>query len=1382
MLDRTDFDSWQQRIRLYCLGKDNGENIMKLITKGLFQMGMFVQTVAEETEGALQLGPERARVFTDLTTEENERYKADIRVTNILLQGIPKDIYTLINHYTDAKDIWDNVKIILEGSELTKDDRESQLYDEFERFLQIKGETIHVYYVRFTKLINDMRNIKMTMSRMQLNSKFVNNMLPEWSRFIFEVKLNRGLKESNFDQLYAYLKQHEVHDNENGMMMERFIQPTNDPLALVSNVSIQKYPTQSSMSQSINHPSPADNFQLDSGSSSTENLIESLTNSLSLLTQSYKSNFPQTNNQLRTSSNARNKATVQDGRVVVQDVRGRYIANNQGRPFQRNNARGNVEAGNAGGQNKVGNVNPSQAKPIKCYNCNGLGHIAREFLDEEQLLFLAGEQVTNFDDDVDDPPEQDLALNVDHVFEADQLDAFDSDVDEAPTTHTMFMANLTSEDPIFNEAGTSYDSDIPFEVQDHDNYHDSVYGHHDVHEMQNNIQQDYVVDSEADYTSDSNIISYDQYVEDNAEHVVQSNVSSVQNDALRSIIDEMHEEGVQSRIVNKQDRVVKDSLNSELARYKELVGEYEKRAKFELTEREQKIDEQMRIIISDRNRKETSLKSELHTVQMQLRSILDQYKSKTEEVTILKKDFKQTEDKYLEEFLDMKKLKDKVEDRLYKQDQSVQTVHMLCRPNPFYDEKKKVAIGYKNPLCLTRAKQVQSALYNGTEIVMTNHKPAVVHDSEETLEIAELTRKRMYEKMKSPQCIQNKVKFAPPDYSKENYLAIFAPQRDLTPEQIFWAKDENDRKKVEASVLKPLSTPTVYPPNTPVKLVPRVLPTKSQVKINLYTLTQLFTEFDKTCKKRITPTGVTEGERGFEQTKRCYLTEVIPFFKTLKQHFEGVQKALFKEVKEMEEIFDQMSAEVDQNTVDKQCAEIERKNLLIANENLIANCLSNQLMFAVEQSRCLDLEAEISKLQNENQKDVNDEMIRGFNKLEVEYLNLQLKYQHLQENFRNNKSQTSQDVPEFDSFFRIKILETQLQEKDNAIRNLKAQVSKMNDRSCETYNAKDVTALIEQNECVRVELEKVKQHYKELYDSIKITRVHTREKTSTMLNEIESLKAQLKSKVSCVTSDSVKPKVLAPGMYAIDVKPIPHPLKNNRSAHLNYINHLKESVETVREIVEEARVVKPLDNALNYACQYTKLSQELLEYVIGTCPKSFNERDNKAPSTPVTRKKQVTFNDKPGTSSSNTQKHEVHQKVQQTNVPVIHSTGVNTSTEASGSKPRSNTKKNRILPAKSENKKKVEDHPRTNKSVWTKVNRVDSSISSKRVVINSNSESVCKTCNKCLNSANHEMCVVNILSSVNATPTVKIVLNKGKQILDTKASCPDNNLNKDHRA
>ncbi|GKB33080.1 hypothetical protein Tco_0872481, partial [Tanacetum coccineum] len=154
-------------------------------------------------------------------------------------------------------------------------------------------------------------------------------------------------------------------------------------------------------------------------------------------------------------------------------------------------------------------------------------------LDEEQLLFLTGERVTNFDKDVDD-----LALNVDHVFEADQCDAFDSDVDEAPTTQTMFMVNLSSEDPIYDEAGPSYDLNTPFEVQ----YHDTFVDH--VHEMQSDVQHNSVVDFDADYTSDSNIIPYDQYVEDNEEHVVQSNVSSVRNDALMSILDEMHEQGV----------------------------------------------------------------------------------------------------------------------------------------------------------------------------------------------------------------------------------------------------------------------------------------------------------------------------------------------------------------------------------------------------------------------------------------------------------------------------------------------------------------------------------------------------------------------------------------------------------------------------------------------------------------------------------------------------------------------------------------------------------------------------------------------------------------------------------------------------------------------
>nr|GEW36584.1 zinc finger BED domain-containing protein RICESLEEPER 2 [Tanacetum cinerariifolium] len=286
-----------------------GVNILKSIDEGPYKMGTVRETLAESTEGAPQFGPERSRVYSDLTSKEKDRYNDDIRATNILLQGLPKDIYTLINHYTDAKDIWDN----------------------------------------FAKLINDMRNIKMTMSKLQLNSKFVNNMLPEWGRYVTAMKLNRGLRDSNYDQLYAYLKQHETHAKENKMMLERFSQPTGRP--------------------------------------------------------------------------------------------------NRGQGM---NLRGGNAAGYRGAQNRVRNVNQGQARPgqertVKCYNCNG-------------------GQDNAFNDDVDKQPAQDLALNVDNVFQADDCDSFDSDVDEAPTAQTMFMANLSSVDPVTDEARLSYNSDILSEV------------------------------------------------------------------------------------------------------------------------------------------------------------------------------------------------------------------------------------------------------------------------------------------------------------------------------------------------------------------------------------------------------------------------------------------------------------------------------------------------------------------------------------------------------------------------------------------------------------------------------------------------------------------------------------------------------------------------------------------------------------------------------------------------------------------------------------------------------------------------------------------------------------------------------------------------------
>ncbi|GKC04844.1 retrovirus-related pol polyprotein from transposon TNT 1-94 [Tanacetum coccineum] len=321
----------------------------------------------------------------------------------------------------------------------------------------------------------------------------------------------------------------------------------------------------------------------------------------------------------------------------------------------------------------------------------------------------------------------------------------------------------------------------------------------------------------------------------------------------------------------------------------------------------------------------------------------------------------------------------------------------------------------------------------------------------------------MSEKMNDPECVAKRVKIMPPNYSKENFLATFTPQTQLTPEQVFWSLDLEKRKaeelKANTPPLRKLAAAMVYPPNTPGHLVPRTLPTKCISVISIFVLNQLFADFDKMCTKRITPTGITEGERGFEQTKRCYLTEVIPFFKLLKEHFEGVQKTLVTEVKEMKEIFKSLEAEVDQNAIDLRSGKIERKNLLITNENLIAKCIAQDVFYTVTDSaltasqfhelsiaynvaktRAVEFEAENLNLHKKIQNDDHDNMVKYLLRLEVDNLNLQLKYQNLKDRTETSKSRTSKDAPEFDAFFELNEKDAQLQTHRNTIHKLKAQI------------------------------------------------------------------------------------------------------------------------------------------------------------------------------------------------------------------------------------------------------------------------------------------------------------------------------------------------------
>ncbi|GJV09800.1 hypothetical protein Tco_1351341 [Tanacetum coccineum] len=121
--------------------------------------------------------------------------------------------------------------IILQGTSLTKQERECKLYDAFDKFTHIKGETLYKYYLRFTQLINDMNIYNMKIKQFQVNTKVLSSLPPEWSKFVTDVKLVKDLHTNNFDQLHAYLKQHELHADEVRLLRER----NQDPLAFVAN-------------------------------------------------------------------------------------------------------------------------------------------------------------------------------------------------------------------------------------------------------------------------------------------------------------------------------------------------------------------------------------------------------------------------------------------------------------------------------------------------------------------------------------------------------------------------------------------------------------------------------------------------------------------------------------------------------------------------------------------------------------------------------------------------------------------------------------------------------------------------------------------------------------------------------------------------------------------------------------------------------------------------------------------------------------------------------------------------------------------------------------------------------------------------------------------
>nr|GEW34764.1 hypothetical protein [Tanacetum cinerariifolium] len=186
MLEKDMYDSWKSKMELYMLNRQHGRMILESVKHG----PLFWPTVEED-------GVTRLKKYYELSVAEAIQADCDIKATNIILQALSSEIYALVSTHKVAKDLWERIQMLMQGTSLTKQERECKFYDEFDKFAYRKGETLRDFYLRFSLLLNDMNMYNMKLKEFQVNTKFLNTLPPEWSKFVTDVKLVRDLHTAN---------------------------------------------------------------------------------------------------------------------------------------------------------------------------------------------------------------------------------------------------------------------------------------------------------------------------------------------------------------------------------------------------------------------------------------------------------------------------------------------------------------------------------------------------------------------------------------------------------------------------------------------------------------------------------------------------------------------------------------------------------------------------------------------------------------------------------------------------------------------------------------------------------------------------------------------------------------------------------------------------------------------------------------------------------------------------------------------------------------------------------------------------------------------------------------------------------------------------------
>nr|GEY40956.1 hypothetical protein [Tanacetum cinerariifolium] len=154
MLEKDMYDSWKSQMELYMLNRQHGRIILESVENG----PLLWPTVEGD-------GVTRLKKYSELSAAEAIHADCDVKATNIILQGLPLEVYALVSTHKVAKELWERIQMLMQGTSLTKQERECKLYDAFDKFAYRKGETLRDFYLRFSLLMNDMNMCNMKLEQ-----------------------------------------------------------------------------------------------------------------------------------------------------------------------------------------------------------------------------------------------------------------------------------------------------------------------------------------------------------------------------------------------------------------------------------------------------------------------------------------------------------------------------------------------------------------------------------------------------------------------------------------------------------------------------------------------------------------------------------------------------------------------------------------------------------------------------------------------------------------------------------------------------------------------------------------------------------------------------------------------------------------------------------------------------------------------------------------------------------------------------------------------------------------------------------------------------------------------------------------------------------------